>query len=40
MGNTNKELSVSTGGAELIEGRRFSADAGLDELKAWAGQYL
>lgn len=36
MGNTNKELAPSCPGAELLEGKRFSANAGVDELKAWA----
>lgn len=36
MGNTNKELAVSCPGAELKEGKRFSADASAEELKAWA----
>lgn len=36
MGNTNKELAVSCLGAELKEGKRFSADASAEELKAWA----
>lgn len=36
MGNTNKELAVSCPGAELKEGKRFSSDAGVEELKVWA----
>ena len=36
MGNTNKELAVSCPGAELKEGKRFSADASAEELKTWA----
>lgn len=36
MGNTNKELAVSCPGAELKEGKRFSANASMEELKAWA----
>lgn len=36
MGNTNKELAVSCPGAELKEGKRFSSDAGAEELKVWA----
>lgn len=36
MGNTNKALKDSCPGAELKEGKRFSADAGEEELKAWA----
>ena len=36
MGNTNKELAVSCPGAELKEGKRFSANVSAEELKAWA----
>ncbi len=36
MGRTNDELLPSCRGAVLKEGRRFSANAGSDELKAWA----
>lgn len=36
MGNTNKELAVSCSGAQLKEGKRFPANAGEEELKAWA----
>ena len=36
MGNTNKELQASCKGAELMEGKRFSANAGAAELKDWA----
>ena len=36
MGNTNKALAVSCPGAELKEGKRFSANASAEELKAWA----
>lgn len=36
MGNTNRELSISCKGAKLIEGKRFSAEAGEAELKIWA----
>lgn len=39
MGNTNKELEDSCPGAELKEGKRFSADASEEELKAWAEQF-
>lgn len=39
MGNTNKELASSCSGAELKEGRRFSADAGEAELKEWAERF-
>lgn len=36
MGNTNDDLRHSCKGANLIEGRRFSAGAGTAELRAWA----
>jgi len=36
MGDTNKELAVSCPGADLKEGKRFSADASAEELKTWA----
>lgn len=36
MGNTNKELSGSCQGSDLKEGKRFPADASVEELKAWA----
>ncbi len=36
MGNTNAELKPSCPGAELKEGRRFSAGASEGELKSWA----
>lgn len=36
MGNTNKELADSCPGADLKEGKRFPADADVEELKAWA----
>ena len=36
MGNTNAELAPSCKGAVLKEGRRFPANASLDELKKWA----
>lgn len=35
MGNTNHELKVSCPNANLIEGKRFSANASENELKAW-----
>lgn len=35
MGRTNEELQASCKGAELLEGRRFAADAGEAELKQW-----
>lgn len=40
MGNTNAELKGSCKGADLREGRRFDADAGAEELKAWAEKCL
>lgn len=40
MGDTNKELAPSCPGAALKDGRRFSAGAGQEELKAWAEAYL
>lgn len=40
MGNTNCELAPSCIGAELIEGKRFSANTSSDELKIWAGKYI
>lgn len=36
MGNTNRELAPSCPGAVLLEGKRFPASAGEEELKAWA----
>ena len=36
MGNTNKELADSCKGAILKDGKKFSAGAGEDELRAWA----
>ncbi|MDO5344538.1 MAG: flavodoxin [Lachnospiraceae bacterium] len=36
MGNTNRELAASCPGADLKEGKRFPADASVEELKAWA----
>lgn len=36
MGKTNEELKASCKGAVLVEGKRFSAEAGADELKSWA----
>lgn len=36
MGNANKDLSVSCKGADLREGKRFSAGVSEEELKAWA----
>lgn len=40
MGNTNKELAGSCPGADLKEGKRFPADAGAGELRAWAEGFL
>jgi hypothetical protein len=40
MGKTNQELAPSCPGAILKEGRRFAADAGEDELKAWANDFI
>ncbi|MCD8132687.1 MAG: NAD(P)H-dependent oxidoreductase [Clostridiales bacterium] len=36
MGRTNEDLKTSCKGAVLKEGKRFSANAGVAELKAWA----
>ena len=36
MGNTNAELAPSCKGAVLKDGKRFSANASVDELKKWA----
>lgn len=35
MGNTSHELKVSCPNANLIEGKRFGANASENELKAW-----
>ena len=40
MGNTNKELAPSCPGAVLKEGRRFPANAGEEDLKAWAEGFV
>jgi hypothetical protein len=40
MGKTNQELAPSCPGAILKEGRRFDANAGEDELKAWANDFI
>jgi hypothetical protein len=40
MGKTNQELAPSCPGAILKEGRRFAANAGEDELKAWAADFI
>lgn len=39
MGDTNKELRSSCPGADLLEGKRFAANAGEKELKSWAEQF-
>ncbi|MDO5423140.1 MAG: flavodoxin [Eubacteriales bacterium] len=39
MGNTNQELAPSCPGAVLKEGKRFAANAGEAELKAWAEEF-
>ncbi len=36
MGRTNDELLPSCKGANLLSGKRFSADVSEDELKSWA----
>ncbi len=36
MGNANGDLAPSCPGATLKEGKRFAADAGAEELQAWA----
>lgn len=38
MGNTNVELKPSCPGAELVDGKRFEANAAADKLKEWADQ--
>jgi flavodoxin len=40
MGKTNQELAPSCPGAILKEGKRFAANAGEDELKAWAAEFI
>lgn len=40
MGKTNSELEPSCKGAVLKEGKRFAANAGEDELKKWAEQFI
>jgi len=40
MGNTNKELAPSCTGATLLEGKKLSANASIDELKAWAEKFI
>lgn len=39
MGGTNKDLAPSCKGADLVEGKRFPASAGADELKKWAEKF-
>lgn len=38
MGGTNEDLAPSCPGAVLKEGKRFSANASREELKAWASK--
>lgn len=38
MGRTNERLARSCGGARLLEGRVFKANAGLRELTSWIEQ--
>lgn len=40
MGNTNKELAPSCAGATLLEGKKLSANASINELKAWAEKFI
>lgn len=40
MGSTNKDLADSCKGAALKEGKRFPANAGEAELKAWAEKLM
>ena len=40
MGKTNSELEPSCKGAVLKEGKRFAANAGEDELRKWAEQFI
>lgn len=40
MGETNQYLKVSAKGAVLKEGRRFEANAGEAELRAWAENFI
>ncbi len=39
MGHTNAELKGSCKGANLVEGKRFNANASANELKAWADKF-
>lgn len=39
MGNTNAELAPSCKGAVLKDGKRFEANAGEAEIKAWTAQF-
>ncbi len=39
MGKTNSELQNSCSGANLCEGKRFSANASESDLSAWAKQF-
>ena len=40
MGKTNSALEPSCKGAVLKEGKRFAANAGEDELRKWAEQFI
>lgn len=40
MGNTNEELAPSCAGATLLEGKKLSANASINELKAWAEKFI
>ena len=40
MGETNKYLKVSCPNSNLVEGKRFSVNASLEELKKWAEKFL
>ena len=39
MGDTNKELAVSCPGADLKDGKRFSAYESAEDLKSWAEEF-
>ena len=39
MGQTNSELTVSCAGAELKDGKVFSANTSIDNLRDWAERY-
>lgn len=38
MGKTNEELAPSCRGAKLLKGRRFEANVGDEELRAWLAE--